>query len=59
VTGTTVRARQLPDLDAEPAEIHLTEGATVRIIDTRTDWVRIRIDEAEGWLPKDAVHTHW
>jgi tetratricopeptide (TPR) repeat protein len=54
VTGLTA-----PSSLAEPAELVLKGGESVRVLETRTAWVRIRVDQAESWLPRDDVFMVW
>lgn len=50
---------RLPDADSEALEIKLREGQRVRIVEARTDWMRIAVGENEGWLPREDAETVW
>jgi tetratricopeptide (TPR) repeat protein len=50
---------RLPQQNAGKAKIVLDAGAYVTIAEKRTEWVRIRIDEAEGWVGRAAVEQIW
>jgi tetratricopeptide (TPR) repeat protein len=46
------------NLDA-PAKQTLKEGDYVSIAERRTDWSRVRIDDAEGWMPNSTLGVVW
>ncbi len=48
-----------PSSLAEPAELVLKGGENVRLLETRAEWCRIRVDQAEAWLPMDSVFMVW
>ena len=53
-TGVTA-----PSSLAQPAQLVLKGGEMVEVLETRSEWVRIRVDQAEAWLPRDAVFMVW
>jgi tetratricopeptide (TPR) repeat protein len=49
----------LPEATSTPLDLKLAEGESVRIMEERALWVRIRVDDAEAWLPREQVRTVW
>ncbi len=43
----------------EKAKMVLGAGESVWIVEERTEWSRIRIDQAEGWVRNTSVNTIW
>jgi len=48
-----------PRMTSTTAEGTLDAGTYITIAEQRTEWVRIRIDEAEGWVRRAAVEQIW
>jgi tetratricopeptide (TPR) repeat protein len=48
-----------PRMNSTTAEGTLDTGTYITIAEQRTEWVRIRIDEAEGWVRRAAVEQIW
>ena len=48
-----------PRMNSTTAESTLDTGTYITIAEQRTEWVRIRIDEAEGWVRRAAVEQIW
>jgi tetratricopeptide (TPR) repeat protein len=48
-----------PSSLAEPTELVLKGGESVRVLEKRTEWVRIRVGQAEAWLPVGSVFMVW
>ncbi|OPZ29368.1 MAG: hypothetical protein BWZ02_01032 [Lentisphaerae bacterium ADurb.BinA184] len=59
VANAQVTAYQLPNSDGRKADFILPAGACVTIEETRTDWFRIRLDDAEGWIRRDGLEPVW
>ena len=59
VVSDHLKVCSLPDADADEIDLTLRTGTTVNVVETRTDWYRIRVDNAEGWVPAGKVGLVW
>ena len=59
VASAKVTAHQLPNADSAKTDFILPAGEAVVIEETRTDWYRIRLDAAEGWVRRDGIEPVW
>ena len=50
---------RLPQQGADSAKMVLDAGVYVEIVEPRTEWTRIRIDQAEGWVKNTAIDVIW
>ncbi len=50
---------RLPDADADVLNVDIREGRMVSVVEERTDWMRVRVDQNEGWLSREAVQLVW
>lgn len=50
---------RLPDDSADALDVRIPEGREVRVVEERTDWMRIRIGHDEGWMHRNRVDVVW
>lgn len=50
---------RLPNEHSDPSSFVLQQGAEVHVLEHRTEWLRIRLDDAEGWVQKGSVEFVW
>ena len=50
---------RLPQQGADSAKMVLDAGVYVEIVESRIEWTRIRIDQAEGWVKNTAIDVIW
>ncbi|MDD5699249.1 MAG: BatD family protein [Victivallaceae bacterium] len=55
VTSPSAELRSLPSMTSGSKLVRLRLGTVVKVIESRLDWVRIKSDNAEGWLRKDKI----
>lgn len=50
---------RLPAADAGTLDVDVREGRVLRVVEKRTDWMRVRVGRNEGWMPRDAIQFVW
>ena len=55
ITASNAELRSLPSETSGKVDLKLQNGSRVRIIEPRMDWMRVKVDENEGWLPSDQL----
>jgi len=53
------RVHVLPNSEAATAAIDLPEGSFGAIVGSRSDWLRIRVGNGEGWIERRAAMPVW
>ncbi len=59
VLSTRAAPHLLPSADSDKAKFALKPGETVRILEERTRWYRVRAGESEAWVEKNCVRRVW
>jgi tetratricopeptide (TPR) repeat protein len=59
IASNQATAYQIPSDDAKKTDFVLRAGELVRVEEARTDWLRVRLDGAEGWVRRTSVHPVW
>ncbi|HRU01603.1 MAG TPA: SH3 domain-containing protein, partial [Victivallales bacterium] len=49
----------LPSDSSEKIKIILRGGEKVKIVEERSDWIRIRINSNEGWIRNNNIKKIW
>ena len=55
VTSPDAELRSLPSLSSGSKLVRLRMGTMVRVIESRFDWVRIKLDDTKGWMQKNQI----
>jgi tetratricopeptide (TPR) repeat protein len=58
VVALETATRPFPDAEKTTGS-PLTAGREIHILERRDQWTRIRVDEAEGWIPNTDYQTIW
>ena len=55
VTSPDAELRSLPSLSSGSKLVRLRMGTVIKVIESRFDWVRIKLDNTKGWMRKDQI----
>lgn len=49
----------LPSENSEKIKIKLKEGQSLKIVEKRSDWTRVRLNSNEGWIKNENIKALW
>ena len=55
VTGKTVELRSLPAENSGSVITTVNGGTSLELLDERNSWMRVRLDEYDGWIKSGQV----
>jgi tetratricopeptide (TPR) repeat protein len=59
ITGRNVPVYSLPSEKSGKTDLKLRDGEEVQVEERRMDWVRVRADNAEGWIHSSELACLW